>query len=602
MPRVGRIYRIAGPLVVAEGMEGSMIYEVVEVGEEGLIGEIIGLQGDKAFIQVYEDTSGLTVGEKVVGTGRLLSAELGPGLIGSIFDGLQRPEKAIAELTNDIFIRRGIRLTALPRDRKWHFVPEKTVSIGDKVGPNDILGWVQETPIVVHKIMVPPDVHGVLKWLAPEGDYTIEDTIAIVEHEGKEIEIKMYQLWPIRKPRPYRRKLEPSELFVTGIRIIDYMFPLAKGGKGAIPGGFGTGKTVTLQQITKWSHADIAIYVGCGERGNEMADALYTFKRLMDPRRKRPMMERSVFIANTSNMPVAARETSVFLGVTIGEYFRDMGYDVIMVADSTSRWAEAMREISGRLEEMPGEEGFPAYLSSRLAEFYERAGHVETLGRPERRGSLTIVGAVSPPGGDFSEPVTQSTLRYVQCLFALDYGLATRRHFPAINWLISYSQYIPFVRKWWDQFTNGEWSKFRAIAMSILQREAELADIVRLVGPEALPEEDKLTLEIARMIREGFLQQDAFDPHDSYSPPDRDHAIMKAIMKFYERAREAVAKGIPVSKIVSLPVRVRIVKLKTQPNDLLVNKLIHEIMQEIDREFDELIKKYLAEAQFLRAS
>ncbi len=599
MTRIGRIYRIAGPLVVVEGLSNPMMYEVVEVGEEGLIGEVIAVHGDKAYVQVYEDTSGLTVGEKVVGTGKLLSAELGPGLIGSIFDGLQRPEKRIAEVTGDIFIRRGVKLTALPRDKKWHFVPEKSLKVGDKVGPGDIIGYVQETPIVLHKIMIPPDVSGTLKWLAPEGDYTVEDVIAVVEHGDTKYEVKMYQLWPIRKPRPYVKKLEPSELLVTGIRIIDYMFPLAKGGKGAIPGGFGTGKTVTLQQITKWSHADIAIYVGCGERGNEMADALYTFRRLMDPRRGRPMMERSVFIANTSNMPVAARETSVFLGVTIGEYFRDMGYDVIMVADSTSRWAEAMREISGRMEEMPGEEGFPAYLASRLAEFYERAGQVVALGRPERLGSLTIVGAVSPPGGDFSEPVTQATLRFVQCLFALDYTLATRRHFPAINWLISYSQYIPFVRKWWDKLTGGEWSRFRATAMSILQREAELQDIVRLVGPEALPEEDRLILEVARMIREGFLQQDAFDPHDSYSPPERDHAIMKTIMRFYERALAALKKGVPVSEIIKLPVRVRIVKLKTYPTDELLNKLVPEILSEIDKEFDELEKRYLGESRFV---
>ncbi len=592
MARVGRIYRVAGPLVVAEGLEGCMVYEVVEVGEEGLLGEIIGIQGDKAFIQVYEDTTGLTVGEKVVGTGKLLSAELGPGIIGSIYDGLQRPEKAIAEATKDIFIRRGVRLNALPRDRKWHFVPSKEVKVGDKVVTGDVLGIVKETPIIDHKIMVPPGISGTLKWLAPEGDYSIEEPVAVVDvGGGKEVEVKMYQVWPIRKPRPYVRKLEPSELFVTGIRIIDYMFPLAKGGKGAIPGGFGTGKTVTLQQVTKWSHADVAIYVGCGERGNEMADALYTFRRLMDPRRNRPMMERSVFIANTSNMPVAARETSVFLGVTIGEYFRDMGYDVIMVADSTSRWAEAMREISGRLEEMPGEEGFPAYLSSRLAEFYERAGHVECLGKPSRRGSLTIIGAVSPPGGDFSEPVTQSTLRYVQCLFALDYNLATRRHFPAINWLISYSQYIPFVAKWWDANTGGEWSKFRSIAMALLQREAELQDIVRLVGPEALPEEDRLVLEIARMIREGFLYQDAFDPYDTYSPPSRSHAIMKAIMRFYERAKEAQAKGVTVSKIASLPIRVKIVKLRTRPTEEILKNL-ESILKEIDEEFDRLLKEY----------
>jgi len=600
MSKIGRIYRIAGPLVVAEGIPRPMIYEVVEVGEEGLIGEVIAIRGDKVFIQVYEDTSGLTVGEKVVASGRLLSAELGPGLIGSIYDGLQRPEKAIAELTQDIFIRRGVRVSSLPRDRKWHFIPETHVKAGDIVGPNDILGYVPETSIVVHKIMVPPDVSGTLKWLASEGDYTIDETIAIIEKGSEKYEIKMYQLWPIRKPRPYKRKLEPREPLITGIRVIDYVFPIAKGGKGAIPGGFGTGKTVTLQEVTKWSHADIAIYVGCGERGNEMADALHSFRKLLDPRRKRPMMERSVFIANTSNMPVAARETSVFLGATIGEYFRDMGYDVILVADSTSRWAEAMREISGRLEEMPGEEGFPAYLASRLAEFYERAGQVEALGKPERRGSLTIIGAVSPPGGDFSEPVTQSTLRYVQCLFALDYGLATRRHFPAINWLISYSQYIMFVKPWWDKFTGGEWSKFRAIAMNILQREAELADIVRLVGPEALPEEDKLMLEIARMIREGFLQQSAFDPHDSYSPPERDHAIMRAIMKFYEKAKEAVSKGVPVAKIRELPVRIRIVKMKTYPNDVLMNTLLPEILAEIDKEFSELLTKFVSEIELSR--
>ncbi len=600
MARIGRVYRIAGPLVVAEGLRGSMIYEVVEVGEEGLIGEIIGLQEDKAFIQVYEDTSGLTVGEKVVATGRLLSAELGPGLIGAIYDGLQRPEKAIAELTRDIFIKRGMRLTPLPRDKKWHFVPEKSVRVGDRVEPNDVLGYVQETPIILHKIMVPPDISGILKWLASEGDYTVEETIAIIERGSEKYEIKMYQLWPIRKPRPYRQKLEPSEPLITGIRVIDYMFPLAKGGKGAIPGGFGTGKTVTLQQVTKWSHADIAIYVGCGERGNEMADALHSFRQLYDPRRNRPMMERSVFIANTSNMPVAARETSIFLGVTIGEYFRDMGYDVILVADSTSRWAEAMREISGRLEEMPGEEGFPAYLASRIAEFYERAGYVITLGRPERKGSLTIIGAVSPPGGDFSEPVTQSTLRYVQCLFALDYGLATRRHFPAINWLISYSQYIMFVQKWWDENTGGEWSRFRATAMTVLQRESELADIVRLVGPEALPEEDKLTLEIARLIREGFLQQNAFDPNDSYSPPERDHVIMKAIMRFYERAKEAVAKGVPVVRIRELPVRLRIMKMKTYPTDVLIKQLAPEVISEIDRQFNDLLKKYVVEAEVAR--
>ena len=588
---VGRIYRISGPLVVAEQMSGSMIYEVVEVGEEGLIGEIIALHGDRAYIQVYEDTSGLVVGERVVGTGRLLSAELGPGLISAIYDGLQRPEKVIEEITGEFFIKRGVKIPALPRNVKWRFEPTKELRVGDKVEPGDVIGQVKETPLILHKIMIPPDVWGELKWLAPDGDYFIEDTVAIVERNGTKYDIKMYQLWPIRRPRPCAKKLDPLEPLITGLRVIDYMFPLAKGGKAAIPGGFGTGKTVALQEITKWSHADIAIYVGCGERGNEMSDALYGFRKLMDPRRKRPMMERSVFIANTSNMPVAARETSVFLGATIGEYFRDMGYDVILVADSTSRWAEAMREISGRMEEMPGEEGFPAYLSSRIAEFYERAGRVQCLGRPERIGSLTIIGAVSPPGGDFSEPVTQSTLRYVQCLFALDYGLATRRHFPAINWLISYSLYIPFVRRWWEEKTGGEWDRFRSEAMAILQREAELADIVRLVGPEALPEPDKLSLEIARMVREDFLQQSAFHPIDCYSPPERGHVIMKCIMKFYEHAKEAVSKGVPVARIRSLPVRYRIARLKDYPTDELVSKIAPEVLSEIEKQFAKLFEE-----------
>ncbi|MEM5822833.1 MAG: V-type ATP synthase subunit A, partial [Ignisphaera sp.] len=517
----GRIYRIAGPLIVAEGLGRIMMYEVVYVGEEGLIGEVIAIRGDKIYIQVYEETTGLTVGEKVVASGRPLSAELGPGLIGSIYDGLQRPEKEIGILTRSIFIRRGVKLNALSRNAKWNFRREKKLNLGDKISSGDVIGYVQETPLVLHKIMIPPNIHGKLKWVADDGDYGIEDTIAIIESDGNSYDVKLYQIWPIRRPRPYREKLNPIEPLITGIRVIDHVFPIAKGGKAAVPGGFGTGKTVLLQELTKWSHADIAIFVGCGERGNEMSDALTSFLKLMDTRRGRPMMERSVFIANTSNMPVAARETSVFLGVTIGEYFRDMGYDVIMVADSTSRWAEAMREISGRMEEMPGEEGFPAYLSSRLAEFYERAGRIVALGNPERFGSLTIFGAVSPPGGDFSEPVVRGTVRYIQSFYALDYGLATRRHFPAINWLQSYSLYIDFVKLYWDKISEGSWSRNRETMLKILQREAELSDIVRLVGPEALPEEDKLLLEMARIIREDFLQQSALNPVDAYSPPEK---------------------------------------------------------------------------------
>ncbi|MEM1931078.1 MAG: V-type ATP synthase subunit A [Sulfolobales archaeon] len=587
MNRAGRIYRISGPLVVAEGLTGVMMYEVVRVGEEGLIGEVIAIRGDRAYIQVYEETSGLTVGEKVLATGRPLSAELGPGLIGSIYDGLQRPERDIGVKTGSIFIKRGVNVPSLNREIKWNYERIRDIKPGDKVFPGDVIGLVRETPLVVHKIMIPPGVSGYIKWIADDGDYTVEHSVAIVTSGDREYEVKMYQLWPIRKPRPYAEKLSPVEPLITGIRVIDYLFPIAKGGKAAIPGGFGTGKTVALQEITKWSHADIAIYVGCGERGNEMSDALTSFMKLMDPRRGRPMMERSVFIANTSNMPVAARETSVFLGVTIGEYFRDMGYDVVMVADSTSRWAEAMREISGRMEEMPGEEGFPAYLSSRLAEFYERAGRVRTLGRPERYGSLTVFGAVSPPGGDFSEPVVRSTVRYVQCFYALDYGLATRRHFPAINWLLSYSLYTDFVKDYWNKLSN--WSEYRDVALKILQREAELSDIVRLVGPEALPEEDKLVLEVSRMIREDFLQQSALDPVDAYSPPEKDAMIMEAIMEFYRLSRRALTKGVTVARIRALKSRSEIAQMKYYTLEQLKAGVYSRVIESIRSDFKELI-------------
>jgi len=589
MSSTGRIYRIAGPLIVAEGLSGVMMYEVVYVGEEGLIGEVIAIRGDKIYIQVYEETTGLTVGEKVVSSGRPLSAELGPGLIGSIYDGLQRPEKEIGVLTKSIFIRRGVRLNALNRDVKWYFKKENRVGIGDVIGPGDVVGYVQETPLVLHKIMVPHGVHGRVKWIANDGEYGIEEPIATVEHNGNKHDVKLYQIWPIRRPRPYKEKLNPVEPLITGIRVIDHVFPIAKGGKAAVPGGFGTGKTVLLQELTKWSHADIAIFVGCGERGNEMSDALTSFLKLMDTRRGRPMMERSVFIANTSNMPVAARETSVFLGATIGEYFRDMGYDVIMVADSTSRWAEAMREISGRMEEMPGEEGFPAYLTSRLAEFYERAGRVLAIGNPERFGSLTILGAVSPPGGDFSEPVVRSTVRYIQSFYALDYGLATRRHFPAINWLQSYSLYIDFVKLYWDKISGGRWSRNREVMLKILQREAELSDIVRLVGPEALPEEDKLLLEMARIIREDFLQQSALNPIDAYSPPEKGVIMMEAIMEFYRLAQEALSKGVPVARIRELKSRYMLSRMKFYTLDDLKSKFIPELLDTMRKEFSALL-------------
>jgi V/A-type H+-transporting ATPase subunit A len=528
------------------------MYEVVYVGSEGLIGEVIAIRGEKVYIQVYEETTGLTVGERVEATGRLLSAELGPGLIGTIYDGLQRPELEIGRLTGDIFIKRGVRVNSLDRGRKWVFNRSSGVKIGEKVGEGDILGSIQETPILEHKVMVPPGVRGVLQWIADSGDYTIEESIAVISTGEAKIEVKLHQVWPVRVPRPYREKLPPSEPFITGKRVIDIIFPIASGGKAAVPGGFGTGKTVLLQSLTKWSHADVVVFVGCGERGNEMADALKSFRELYDVRRGRPMMERSVFIANTSNMPVAARETSVLLGATIGEYFRDMGYNVLLVADSTSRWAEAMREISGRMEEMPGEEGFPAYLASKLADFYERAGRVIALGEPQRTGSLSIFGSVSPPGGDFSEPVTRNTLRYIQALYALDYDLATRRHFPAINWLMSYSLYVDFVKDYLNEASGGKWYEYRNLFLKILQREAELLDIVRLVGPETLPEEDKLLLEVARMIREGFLQQNEYDPNDAYSPLEKGLIIMEAIVEFYNTALKLVKSGIPVFKIREL--------------------------------------------------
>lgn len=587
---VGRIWRVSGPLVIAEGMSGSKVYEVVEVGEEALIGEIIGLEGDRAIIQVYEDTTGLTVGEKVVGTGHPLVAELGPGLIGAIFDGLQRPLKRIEDLVGP-FIKRGVRATSLPRDKKWYFKP--LVKQGDIVSEGDIIGVVPETNLIEHKIMIPPGYKGEVKWIASEGEYTVDEPIITLRTGSGDVELSMMQKWPVRRPRPYVRKLDPVEQLVTGQRVLDYMFPLAKGGKAAIPGGFGTGKTVTLQQLAKWSDTHVNIYVGCGERGNEMADALHSFIKLRDPRTGRPLMEKAVFIANTSNMPVAARETSVFIGVTIGEYFRDMGYDVLMVADSTSRWAEAMREISGRLEEMPGEEGFPAYLGSRLAEFYERAGRVIALGKPERKGSLSIAGAVSPPGADFSEPVTQNTLRYVRVFWALDVALANRRHFPAINWLISYSLYVDVVEEWWKKNVAPDWKQQRSEAMWILQKEAELAEIVRLVGTEALPEEDKLVLEVARMIREDFLQQNAFHEVDTFCPPLKAHYMMKTILLFYHRGKEAVSMGIPVERIIKLPVREKIARMKEIPNEGF-EEAFKSIWNEINHEFDELIKEVQA--------
>ena len=572
---MGRIWRVSGPLVIAEDMKGAQVYEIVEIGEEELVGEIIGLEGDKAIIQAHEETLELEVGQKVRGTGKILTAELGPGIVGSIYDGLQ---KSLTELMEESsFIKRGTKALALARDKKWQFTPK--VKAGDKVNEGDIIGTVPETELIEHRIMVPQGIRGVVKKIG-KGDYTVEEPIAQIEQDGKVKEIKLMQEWPVRKPRPYKRRLDPSKLLVTGMRIIDYMFPLALGGKGAIPGGFGTGKTVALQQLARWAQTQLNIYVGCGERGNEMADVLYSFRKLKDPTTDRLLQEKEIFLANTSNMPVVARESSIFVGITIGEYFRDMGYDVLLVADSTSRWAEAMREISGRLEEMPGEEGFPAYLGSRLSSFYERAGLVECLGSPDRTGSVTVAGAVSPPGADFSEPVTQHTLRIVDALYSLDVSLANRRHFPAISWLTSYSLYAEDVKDWWSEFAP-EWADTRATALKVLQEEAALEEIVRLVGPEALPERDKLLLLVARMIREDFLMQSAYHEIDTYCMPARAHLMLRTIVKFYQLAQEMLDSGVDVGQIRSSPMVPRISRMKDIPNDVF-EKRIKELWSEME--------------------
>jgi V/A-type H+-transporting ATPase subunit A len=559
---MGKIWRVSGPVVIAEDMKGSQIYEIVEIGERGLVGEIIGLEEDRAIIQAHEETLELQVGERVRGTGTILTAELGPGIVGSIYDGLQKSLTVMME--DSPFLLRGAKAPALPRDKKWEFTP--TVKVGEQVTGGFIIGTVPETHLIEHKIMVPPGMEGTVKKVAPKGEYTVEETVLTIEHLGETRDITMMHKWPVRKPRPYKSRYDPSQLLVTGMRIMDYMFPLVLGGKAAIPGGFGTGKTVSLQQLARWAQTHLNIYVGCGERGNEMADVLYSFKELKDPATDRLLQEKEVFIANTSNMPVVAREASIFVGVTLAEYYRDMGYDVLLVADSTSRWAEAMREIGGRLEEMPGEEGFPAYLGSRLSTFYERAGLIQCIGTPERRGSVTTVGAVSPPGADFSEPVTQNTLRIIEVFYSLDASLANRRHFPAIHWLNSYSLYADAVESWWSN-VSSDWSQTRANAMSILQQEAKLEEIVKLVGPEALPENDKLLLMTARMIREDFLMQSAYNPVDTYCPPERAHLMLKTILQFHDHAQYLVNSGTSVADIRSSPLIYKISRMKDIPHE-----------------------------------
>lgn len=580
----GNIIKIAGPVIVADGMRGTQMYEVVRVGDSKLIGEIIELEGDTATIQVYEETAGLKPGEKVESTGGPLSVELGPGVMGCIYDGIQRPLEVIKALTGD-YIARGVDVPSIDREKKWTFEP--VAKVGEKVTVGDVLGEVQETSAVVQKIMVPPSFEGTIKSIVAKGEFNITETIAEIETENGIKEVQMLQKWPVRKGRPYKEKLDPDIPLVTGQRAQDTFFCLAKGGAAAIPGPFGSGKTVTQQQLAKWADADIVVYIGCGERGNEMTEVLTEFPFLTDPKTGNPIMDRTVLIANTSNMPVAAREACVYTGITIAEYFRDQGYDVALMADSTSRWAEAMREISGRLEEMPGEEGYPAYLASRLAQFYERAGRVITLGQDPKESSITVVGAVSPPGGDLSEPVTQNTLRICKVFWALDASLADKRHFPSIDWLESYSLYVDSITNWWKTNTTEEWRVNRDQAMVLLQKESELQEIVQLVGPDALPDAEQVILETTRMLREDFLQQNAFDDVDTYCSPKKQAAMLATILEFHKEASAAVTRGANVKDIAALQVKDDIARMKYIPEEEFDAK-IKEIQEKVVKQCAEV--------------
>ena len=562
----GTIKKVAGPLVIAKDMRNANMFDVVRVSERRLIGEIIEMHGDEASIQVYEETSGLGPGAPVESTGEPMSVELGPGLIGSIYDGIQRPLDDIMKISGNN-LSRGVEVPALKREPKWTFVP--SVNQGDSVSAGDVIGTVQETEIVTHKIMVPPGILGTVKTIQG-GDYTVTETVATVETpDGREIPLSLMQRWPVRRGRPYQKKLSPDMPLVTGQRVIDTFFPLAKGGVAAVPGPFGSGKTVVQHQLAKWAEADIVVYIGCGERGNEMTDVLNEFPELQDPKTGYSLMKRTVLIANTSDMPVAAREASIYTGITIAEYFRDMGYSVALMADSTSRWAEALREMSGRLEEMPGEEGYPAYLGSRLAQFYERAGRVVTLGSENREGALSVIGAVSPPGGDISEPVSQATLRIVKVFWGLDSSLAYKRHFPAVNWLTSYSLYLDTLENWFTGNVAEDWETLRAKLMGLLQDEAELEEIVQLVGMDALSAPDRLKLEAARSIREDFLHQNAFDEVDTYTPLAKQHAMMQLILAYYEKSLETLKQGVDIGTLVALPVREQIGRFKyTEPQQM----------------------------------
>ena len=575
----GTIVKVSGPLVIAEGMRDANMFDVCRVSDKRLIGEIIEMHGDRASIQVYEETSGLGTGEKVESTGEPLSVELGPGLIGSIFDGIQRPLDDIMKICGNN-LDRGVEVSALKRNKKWNFVA--TVQVGDKVEAGDIIGTVKETESVLHKIMVPNGVFGTVKSI-DGGEHTIDDTVCVIDTPKGERNLTLSQRWPVRRGRPYAKKLSPDKPLITGQRVIDTMFPIAKGGVAAIPGPFGSGKTVTQHQLAKWAEADIVVYIGCGERGNEMTDVLNEFPELIDPHTGRSLMERTVLIANTSDMPVAAREASIYTGITIAEYFRDMGYSVALMADSTSRWAEALREMSGRLEEMPGEEGYPAYLGSRLAQFYERAGRVISLGSEGREGALSAIGAVSPPGGDISEPVSQATLRIVKVFWGLDANLAYKRHFPAINWLTSYSLYLDLLEKWYSENVSEDWMKLRGRMMAILQNEAELEEIVKLVGMDALSPTDRLKMETARSIREDFLHQLAFHEVDTYTSLEKQLDMMKLILAYYDICSEALEKGADIERLAALDVREKIGRFKyIKEDDIKVE--FENIMQQLSKE------------------
>ena len=581
----GKITKVSGPLVVAEGLADANVSDVVRVGDSRLIGEILNMTGDRASIQVYEETSGLGPGAAVVTTGMPMSVELGPGMLDNIYDGIQRPLPEMRALTGDS-ITRGTDVPALNREKKWDFVP--TAAVGDKLSAGDVIGTVQETSAILHRIMVPPKMSGTLKSVRG-GSFTVTDTVAVLTDEkGVDHELSLMQRWPVRIARPYERKYVPARPMNSGQRIIDTLFPIAKGGTAAVPGPFGSGKTVVQHQLAKWSDVDIVIYIGCGERGNEMTDVLMEFPELKDPRNGEPLMKRTVLIANTSDMPVAAREASIYTGITIAEYFRDMGYDVAVLADSTSRWAEALREMSGRLEEMPGEEGYPAYLASRLAQFYERAGVVECLGSDERRGSVTAIGAVSPPGGDISEPVSQATMRIVKVFWALDSSLAYARHFPAINWLTSYSLYIDTLSPWYTEQFGENYMKNRERAMRVLQEEAELQEIVRLVGQDALSPDDRLTMETAKMIREDFLQQNAFVDEDAYSSYLKQYRLLDLVLKYDVLCRDALNRGADMNGLFAIDAREKIGRAKmADPNAF--EKAYDDIEKQMQAEIEEVI-------------